>query len=285
MPGSLSPEAVAQYRRDGFLFPLQVFEPEEALGYRSVLESLEREDHGDLPRPLANYLRVGAHYVIPLAAEIALRTEVLDVVESILGPDLLIWSSEFFTKEAKTPKIVSWHQDLTYWGLGETDEEVTAWVALSPATRESGCMRFLAGSHRQKIQPHKDTFAEDNLLSRGQELTVEVDENETTDVVLEPGQMSLHHGRMFHASGPNQSDDRRIGVAIRFVTPSVRQVVGERDYAMLARGMDRARNWINVAPPRSAFDRDALARYEEIAAEHAKVLMEGAAEKVEMYSA
>lgn len=284
MSGSLSSEAVAQYQRDGFLFPLQVFDSSEALRYRGVLEDLEQGEHGELPRPLASYLRVNAHYVVPLAAEIALRAEVLDAVESILGPDLLIWSSEFFTKEARTPKIVSWHQDLTYWGLGETDEEVTAWVALSPATRESGCMRFLAGSHKQRIQPHNDTFSEDNLLSRGQELAVEVDEEETTDVVLEPGQMSLHHGRMFHASGPNQSDDRRIGVAIRFVTPAVRQVVGERDYAMLARGMDRARNWINVAPPPSAFDPDALARYEEIAAEHAKVLARDAAQPVGLYS-
>lgn len=285
MSGSLSAEAVAQYRRNGFLFPLQVFEPAEAKRYRSALEAIEGKDHGDLPRSVANYLRVGAHYVIPLAAEIALRSEVLDVVESILGPDLMIWSSEFFTKEAKTPKIVSWHQDLTYWGLGETDEEVTAWIALSPATPESGCMRFVAGSHNQRIQPHTDTFSEDNLLSRGQELAVEVDEKKTTDVILQPGQMSLHHGRMFHASGPNKSDDRRIAIAIRFVTPSVRQVVGERDYAMLARGMDRARNWINVAPPRSVFEQDALLRYEEIMAEHAKILMDGAAEQVEMYSA
>ena len=88
---------------------------------------------------------------------------------------------------------------------------MTAWVALSPATIESGCMRFVAGSHKQPIVPHFDTHAEQNLLTRGQEIEVEVEEADATDVVLRPGQVSLHHGHLFHASNPNDSDDRRIG--------------------------------------------------------------------------
>ncbi|WP_282606265.1 phytanoyl-CoA dioxygenase family protein [Pelagibius sp. Alg239-R121] len=284
LAGSLAPAAVDRYQRDGFLFPLNVFDAAETARHRAAIEALEARDDPALPRPLGQYFRVNAHYVLPLAVELALTPKILDIVGSILGPDLLVWSCEFFIKEAGTPKIVSWHQDLTYWGLGETDGEMTAWLALSPATPKSGCMRFVAGSHRKHIQPHKDTFNADNLLSRGQELAVAVDEADATDVVLEPGQMSLHHGRMFHASGPNHSDDRRIGVAIRYVTPAVRQIVGKRDYAMLARGMDRDRNWINVAPPGGNFEPAALARYETILADQTEALSAGAAQPVGLYA-
>ena len=130
----------------------------------------------------------------------------LDAIESILGPDLLLWSCEYFIKEANSRNMVSWHQDLTYWGMDGSDHEVTAWVALSPATEHSGCMKFVAGSHRESLVPHTDTFADNNLLSRGQEIAVEVDEEDATIAALKPGQMSLHHGRMFHASGPNTTN-------------------------------------------------------------------------------
>lgn len=284
MTGALSADQVTAYQEDGFLFPLQVFPAEEARGFRAGFEALEqRYADGGLPRPLGRYLRVNAHIVIPLAAQIASDPRVLDRVESILGPDLLVWSAELFIKEPQTPHIVSWHQDLTYWGLGETDQELTAWIALSPATVKSGCMRFVAGSHKQRIQPHNDTFSDDNLLSRGQEIAVVVNEDDASNVILEPGQLSLHHGRMFHASGPNQSDDRRIGVAVRFVTPEVRQMVAERDYAMLVRGADPKGNMRPVAPPKEPFDPPALDFYEAVLADQATALSQGAKKTVTLY--
>ncbi|MDH3472095.1 MAG: phytanoyl-CoA dioxygenase family protein [Rhodospirillales bacterium] len=284
MAASLTDTQVARYHRDGFLFPLEVFGEGETRAHREEFEALEqRYPAGSLPHDLGQYLRVNAQMVVPLAARIALKPAVLDIVESILGPDLLVWSAELFIKEPGTPKIVSWHQDLTYWGLGETDEELTAWIALSPASEASGCMRFLPGSHKRPIVAHRDTFAADNLLSRGQEIAVEVDEAEAVLAALGPGQMSLHHGRMFHASGPNLSDDRRIGLAIRYVTPGVRQIVGARDYAMLARGVDRARNWIHVAPPHELFGAAHLALYDQVLADQSVALAEGAAQPVGLY--
>ena len=242
-----------------FCFPLTSCRGNEATQFRSEIEDLEKTyPDGSLPKPLSQYFRVGAHVVIPMMAKIAAIPAVLDAVQSILGPNLLVWSCELFIKEPSTRKIVSWHQDLTYWGMGETDDQMTAWIALSPATPQSGCMKFVAGSHNNRIVAHRDTFHEDNLLSRGQEIAVEVDEASATDIVLQPGQMSLHHGRMFHASGPNSSGDRRIGCAIRYVTPGVKQLVAERDYAMLVRGLryqtqldqccPRRRNLLTVTP-------------------------------------
>lgn len=287
MASSLSPDAVDAYHRDGYLFPIDVLDADEAADCRRRLEAVEARygQDGALPLPLERYFRVNAHVVLPLACRMALDPRVLDVVEGVLGPDLLLWSAEFFIKPAGSRKIVSWHQDLTYWGMGATDHEVTAWLALSPVTRESGCMRFVAGSHRNAIVPHRDTFAEDNLLSRGQEIAVEVDESTATDVVLMSGQMSLHHGRMFHASGPNHGDDRRIGFAMRFIAPDVIQQVSDRDYALLARGVDRKRNFIHFSAPERAFAPESLSLYDAILLDQAAALTEGATGDVGLYAA
>ena len=285
MSASLSSSQIDAYQTDGFLFPVDAMPAAQAACLRSEVEKIEQTfPDGCLPQPVSQYFRVGAHVVIPLMAKIASTPAVLDAVQSILGPNLLVWSCELFIKEPNTRKIVSWHQDLTYWGMGETDDQMTAWIALSPATSRSGCMKFVAGSHKNHIMPHRDTFHEDNLLSRGQEIAVDVDEETATDIVLQPGQMSLHHGRMFHASGPNTSDDRRIGCAIRYVTPGVRQLVAERDYAMLVRGCDAGQNWINIAAPSEAFGADSIALYEQIRRDQAAALTQGAAQQVGLYA-
>ncbi len=273
----LSPAQSEQYWRDGYLFPIDVLSPEEAAEYRRTLEEMERDylDAG-LPRALNLYRRVNSHVVMPMAAKLARDPRILDAVESVLGPDLLVWSAEFFIKEPNTRQIVGMHQDLTYWGMGETPDQVTAWVALSPATAQSGCMDFVKGSHENPILPHNDTFSDNNLLSRGQEIAVDVAEADKVSIALQPGQMSLHHGLTIHGSGPNQSDDRRIGFAIRFLNPKVRQQVADKDYAMLVRGQDNTGNFNFIEPPEALFSEASLALYEEIRAAQAKALAQGA---------
>ena len=118
--------------------------------------------------------------------------------------------SVFFNKEPQTQDYISWHQDITYWGLDQEGDVVTAWVALSPSTPESGCMRVVPGTHKREVVPHQDTFGAQNMLSRGQEIAVEVDEDHAVDLVLQPGQMSLHHVKIFHGSRQNRAADRRL---------------------------------------------------------------------------
>ena len=151
-----------------------------------------------------------------------------------------------------------------------------AWIALSPATSASGCMDFVTGSHTNPILPHDDTYDDNNLLSRGQEIQVDVADDDKVAAELQPGQMSLHHGLMIHGSGPNISDDRRIAVAIRYCTPQIAQEVAAKDYAILARGADRTGNFINFAPPDAPFTPASLALYDEIRTVQAAALMEGA---------
>ena len=106
----------------------------------------------------------------------------------------------------------------------------------SPADKVSGCMKFIAGTHREQVQ-HADTFDQNNLLTRGQEIAVEVDEARAVHVELKPGQASLHNVLLFHGSEPNRSDDRRIGLAVRYIPTHLKQAVGQRDWATLVRGL------------------------------------------------
>ncbi|SLN38609.1 1-deoxypentalenic acid 11-beta-hydroxylase [Roseovarius litorisediminis] len=283
--GHLSAAQTEHYWEDGFLFPLQVFDETEAAQYRAELEAIERDWlPADLPLPLNTYKRVNAQCVMPLAARLAQNPRVLNAVEGILGPNLMIWSAEFFIKEPHTTHIVGMHQDLTYWGMGETSDQVTAWIALSPATVQSGCMEFVAGSHKNPIMPHNDTFSENNLLSRGQEIAVDVADSDKTPIELQPGQMSLHHGLTIHGSGPNTSDDRRIGFAIRYLNPNARQQVADRDYAMMARGVDTSGNFIHYMPPTANFSPQSLDLYEKIRADQTKALAQGATGDVSLYN-
>lgn len=283
--GKLTDAQKARYWEDGYLFPIQAIPSSEAKQLRAELEALEAEYlNADLPLPLATYKRVNSHCVMPLAHRIGSDPRILDVVEGVLGPNIMIYAVEFFIKEPNTKQIVSMHQDLTYWGLGAIDGLVTAWLSLSPATPASGCMNFVRGSHKNAILPHEDTFDDNNLLSRGQEVKVDVDESSKVPIEIHPGQISLHHGLTIHGSGPNNTDDRRIAAVIRYCTPEIKQQVAEVDYAVLARGQDKHGNFETFPAPEENFAPAALAQYEIIRQAQAKATMSGAKQKGSLYA-
>lgn len=262
----------SRYRRDGYVFPNRAMSPAWAAGYRARLEEVEREIEHDPSR--RKVLRRYANTVLDFVDEITRLPMITDRVAAVLGEDVLVLDASFFIKEAHTPNHVTWHQDLHYWGL-EGEDEVTAWVALSPATRDSGCMRFVPGSHRRIVE-HRDTFDAQNLLTRGQELAVAVDEREAVDVILAPGEFSLHHGRVFHASEPNRSGDRRIGLAIRYIATRMQPADGAAMTAMLVRGEDRHGNFTLAEPPEGVMTGRDLARYDAIAGQRNAAMFKGA---------
>ncbi len=250
-------DAIAgRYEADGYCFPIRVISESEAAANlaRAVATATAPEDR-------KRFLRTKSHLACRFVDELARTPAILDCVERILGPDILLWGSTCFAKAPRSPSYVSWHQDLNYWGL-DTTEEVSAWLALSPSNETNGCMRFVPGSHRRGRIAHSDSFGLDNMLSRGQELKVEVDEGEAVPVCLAPGEISLHHGRMFHASGPNRSDTWRVGLALRYITPSTRQVVGVRDFAQLVRGEDRFGHFEELPRPVDDEDLAAMRRFD-----------------------
>jgi ectoine hydroxylase-related dioxygenase (phytanoyl-CoA dioxygenase family) len=246
-----TPTIAADYARDGYVFPLDILSPAEAAELRADLESAEDEVRADKQK--LRLLRGYPARLLPSFARLVRHPKMIAAASAVLGPDLILWGSGLFIKEANTPSFVSWHQDLTYWGLDQADE-VTLWVALSPATVESGCMRFIPGSHGRNIVPHADSFADNNLLTRGQEIAVEVDESDAIDVVLQPGQASIHHGHLFHASGPNGTADRRIGAAIRYIVPAMKSTAGPETEVSLISGEDRHGNFRLIPPPATRLD-------------------------------
>ena len=261
------------YDRDGFIFPIDVMPRAEAEEVRADLEAAERELADD-PKRLA-LLRAYPDRLLPSFDRLVRNPNLIRAASAVLGPDLMVWSSGLFIKEAHSPKIVSWHQDLTYWGLDDA-EETTCWVALSPATVESGCMRFVAGTHKHSLVAHRDTFDENNLLTRGQEIEVDVDEKDAVDVVLQTGQASMHHGHLVHASGPTTTGDRRIGSAIRYIKPSMKQKTGDRSLVALVAGEDRHGHFTIAGPPKGRLHEDDFALCAKDTEIKRRVLYEGA---------
>jgi hypothetical protein len=268
MPKLMSSQIDA-YRRDGYVFPLPAISAATAAECRRRLEAFEAASGG----PLRGELRHKTHLLFPWLADLVRSDAILDAVEDLYGPNLLCWSTNFFIKEARSPSFVSWHQDSTYWGLSSPDV-VSAWVALTPATAANGAMQFIPGTHLRDQIPHRDTFAEDNLLTRGQEVMVDVDGATAVAVELEAGEMSLHHVRLVHGSPPNLSADRRIGLAIRYIPTHVRPIAGA-DSATLVRGVDAFRHFEPEPRPRCDMEPAMIEFHHRVTARNAQILYRG----------
>jgi len=265
----LTPEQVAAFHRDGCVFPFRVLGPEQAAHYRRCLERHE----AIAGEPLQSNLRHKTHLLFTWADELVHNGAILDAVSDVIGPDILCWTTTFFIKERSSPGFVSWHQDSTYWGL-DPDDVVTAWVAFTDATPENGYMQFIPGTHKVEQLPHLDTFHRDNLLSRGQEIAVEVDKSKAVGIGLKAGEMSIHHIKLVHGSEPNRSNDRRIGFAIRYIPTYVRQTK-VRDSAMLVRGTDKYHHFDPEPRPQADLDTEALAAHAEAVGRQVKALYQG----------
>lgn len=265
----LTAEAVDSYRRNGVLFPIDAMNAAEAAALREQYEAQSALLKGrNNQKP---------HLLFPWIDRLIRHPKILDAVEDVLGPNLLCWSSQFFAKPAGDPAYVSWHQDGTYWGLSSPDV-MTAWVALTPSTPLSGCMRVIPGTHLSQV-PHEDRFDERNLLSRGQEITVDVDESRAIEVILDPGQFSLHHVLIFHASAQNRSTEPRIGFAIRYIPTHVHQTAGERESATLVRGIDEYGHFDAEVAPEADLHPDAVARHGAIIDRQLRILYAGAKQR------
>jgi non-heme Fe2+,alpha-ketoglutarate-dependent halogenase len=184
VPKLLSEGEVAAYRDRGYHFPIDALSAGEVADFRRKLEDYEAESGG----PIRGEMRHRSHVLFTWINEMVRHPKILDAMEDLLGPNILCWNTSFFIKEAHDPGFVSWHQDATYWGLSSSDV-ATAWIAISPANKISGCMKFVAGTHRSQVR-HEDTFDQNNLLTRGQEIAVDVDEAKAVFVELKPGQAS-----------------------------------------------------------------------------------------------
>jgi hypothetical protein len=261
VPTVLTDREIAGYRRDGFLSPVRVISSEAAAQGRRELEAMESAMGGELRGPARTkfYLRY------PWAHRLATTPRILDLVEDLIGPDILLYQTTAWIKNAGDNAYVSWHQDNTYWGFNPCNV-LSVWVALSPARPESGSMRFLPASHKLGQLPVRYDVQEDNLLTSGQ--TAEIDPSlfEPFATSLEPGEASIHHAFMVHGSPPNVSTDRRLGITFVYHPPSLHQLGEIRTGALLVRGEDRYGHFEPEQPPVAADDPETIARHERGAA-------------------
>ncbi len=217
----LTKSQIEQYHDEGFISPVRVISEQEAHLIKQELEMVEAE----FPEEINAESRNNLHLSFAFLDALAHNEIIVDAMEDLIGPNISLWASVMFIKEPSSKHYVSWHQDATYMGLDSLNFP-TPWVALSPSNKETGCMTMIAGSHKTKIQEHEDTFAKNNILTRGQVIQ-NVDESKAVDLILEPGEMSIHHGAVIHGSQPNNSTHRRIGFSLQsYMPPNIKQIVG-----------------------------------------------------------
>jgi ectoine hydroxylase-related dioxygenase (phytanoyl-CoA dioxygenase family) len=233
--------------------PFRAMSAADAAACRARIEAYERQAGHDANRTL----KIKGHLAFPWLVEIGRNPAILDAVEDLIGPDIMLFGASIFAKDGRDPRYVSWHQDSAYFGLSP-HEEVTAWVAFTPATEENGCLRVIPGSHRGPDRKHVETFAKDNMLAKGQSLT-DIDESQAIAMPLEAGQFSLHHERTAHGSSPNRSTDRRIGFAFFYIPAHVQSTIGRRR-ATLVRGTDRHGHWDPDDLPQTDLDPRSMAQ-------------------------
>jgi non-haem Fe2+, alpha-ketoglutarate-dependent halogenase len=264
MGKKLTDAQIERYHRDGFVYPVDAFTAEAALGYRRAMEDFETTQG----RAFTRGHNFKPHLLFTWVDEIVHHPAVLDAVEDLIGSDIRLFHLTVWPKNAGDGAYVSWHQDATYFGL-EPAVQVTAWVALTDASIEAGCMEVIPGSHTLGQLHHaEEGESTKNLLSRGQTITADVDKHRTEFMPVRAGQFSLHHTHLIHNSRPNHSADRRIGLGISYVPTNVRCTSRTRVTAMLVRGTDRYGHFDDEPRPRvdfgveeQAVHADAVARF------------------------
>ncbi|MBD1159037.1 phytanoyl-CoA dioxygenase family protein [Pelagibacterales bacterium SAG-MED19] len=244
----LSSNQLKQYENEGFVSPINILSKEKAKEIRNEIELIENK----IPKELERSGRYNAHLISPLLDEVTHNSKILDAVQSLIGENILVCGTTLFIKNPNEKGFVSYHQDAKYIGL-EPHNWVTAWVAITDSNEKNGCMRMWSGSHKDNLKEHDQKFNEGNLLTRGQTVK-NVPKEKTTALILEAGQMSLHHPTVVHGSELNKSNDRRIGFVIQsYIGTNVKQVLGKNS-VQLARGVDEFNYHEIIGRPQNLLD-------------------------------
>jgi ectoine hydroxylase-related dioxygenase (phytanoyl-CoA dioxygenase family) len=257
MPKILSQAAVTQFNDHGYFSPIAVLGPEAVERNRRALAAFEAHEGGKLKGAVRNK----SHLFLRWLYDLACHPKILDAVEDLIGPNILLYHAQWFIKEPHTPNFVSLHQDSAYWSLA-SPQGLSAWVAFEDCDSENGCMRVIPDTHGEALA-HADKQAPDNMLWRGQTVAEAVDVSKAVEMPLRAGEMSLHHARIVHGSGPNRSSRRRIGYSLRYIPTHVART-GPRDSAMLVRGVDQFHHFDLEPAPNADYEPAAVALHAEI---------------------
>lgn len=256
----LTPQQVDGYRHDGFLFPVPGLAADEAAGYLSVLDDIEAHIGSPLSRKDNGLWRSSPHVYLPQFDRLVRDARIVDAVEDLIGPDLLVYTSTFFIKEPGSQTFAAWHQDATYFGI-RPHEHVTAWIALSDAGTVAGCMEVLSSKGQPRQFHHAAARLEHSINGAGQTIVEKIDGTGAVPMALKAGEFSMHHTLCVHRSAPNAASHRRVGFGISYIPTHCRLEGGYRLGAMLVRGEDRHGNFDLIPRPDAPFSPDGLARH------------------------
>ena len=250
----LTQTQIQKYNDDGFVYPIDVLSREEANRYLKLLEASEVLQG----KRLVKGSNFKPHLIFKWADELAYHPKILNAVEDLIGPNIRILSSTVFPKMPGDGTFVDWHQDGTYFALDPDNQQVAAWVGLSDAPIEAGCMEMAIGSHKLGQLSHAEVSSEKHMLSLGQTVNSEFSKEKTEFTPVNAGQMSLHHTHTIHRSGPNTASYRRVGVTLTYVPAHVRVRVGVSPSAALVRGSDSWGHFIDEPRPKIDFGNEEL---------------------------
>ena len=209
-----APFVSSDFETTGIAFPIPALDAAELQNVRREYARLVDAHGGSLRSFDRSHLYFGWAY------DLATHPRIVDAVASLLGDDVVVWGSLILSKPPHDDAFIAWHQDGAYAGFLGDAPAVSAWIALSDSTIESGCMRVVPGSQKTKLG-HLEKGDPKNMLSHGQEIEVDVDETTAVDVQLHAGEMSLHHVDIVHGSNPNRAAWWRTGFIVRYTTPAM----------------------------------------------------------------
>ena len=257
---ALTQEQVKSFRYNGFLFPIPALTPAEIATCLAGVQRLEAE----LGCPVAEAdvkWRSHAYAHSPWFNDLVRHPRILDAIEDVIGPNILVWTSTFFIKEPHSPTYAAWHQDGTYFGL-QPKEQVCAWVALTDASFEAGCMEQLSFRGEPRQYHHAALGLANSINRAGQTIMEEFDQSNPTAMALPAGSFSLHHEMAVHRSAPNNASHRRVGIGLNYLPTHVRVDGPVRCCAMLVRGEDTYGHFDLIDPPTAERDAAALAKHQ-----------------------
>lgn len=219
-PATLSSAEMQVYRRDGLVRPSFRLDPNTLAETRTLLDATLDATPGQRPESLVCPHIEGMNG-LPKALtdrwfELCSRPDLLDMIEQVIGPDIILWGSQLFCKPAGTGLSVPWHQDGHFWPIRPL-ATCTVWIALDDVDAENGGMMFVPGSQRtRELYPHAEQPSEESALNA--ELMPEHVDLKAAEVdVLAAGALSLHDVYLIHGSEPNRSARRRAGFVIRYM--------------------------------------------------------------------
>ena len=256
---ALTQAQVDSYRENGFLFPIPALSADEIATCLAGLGRLEAE-LGCAVADADVKWRSQAHVHSPWFADLIRHPKILDAVEDVIGPNILVWTSTFFIKEPSSKTFAAWHQDGAYFGL-TPNEQVCAWVALTDASKEAGCMEQLSFHGAPKLYHHAPLGLPNSINRAGQTIMETFNRNNPTAMELPAGSFSLHHEFAVHRSAPNHAAHRRVGIGLNYIPTHVRVDSPVRCQAMLVRGEDKYGHFDLVDPPTAERDAAALAAH------------------------